>query len=242
MAESGQQPTVDATLVNDIFEMLMEMDIRKIDIRLQRQYFDRLLHDLRNLQPPEVSVVRLRKFMSLLQKTVQNHSNAQNAAAADEPETLVPTAATGHTHGEQPGGVYRLDIADARLCTVTVTVRRDTKAKCEAVCDFGLVYIKRGNLQPGGRRASRLAPLLPRRRRRRRRLLMNSASLRRRRRRRASHLAPLLPRRRRRQRRRASRPPPYPTAPPVTESRRRRRRASRLPSFRAGGGAGGGSS
>ena len=77
MAESGQQPTVDATLVNDIFEMLMEMDIRKIDIRLQRQYFDRLLHDLRNLQPPEVSVVRLRKFMSLLQKTVQNHSNAQ---------------------------------------------------------------------------------------------------------------------------------------------------------------------
>jgi hypothetical protein len=41
MAESGQQPTVDATLVNDIFEMLMEMDIRKIDIRLQRQYFDR---------------------------------------------------------------------------------------------------------------------------------------------------------------------------------------------------------
>jgi hypothetical protein len=175
MAESGQQPTVDATLVNDIFEMLMEMDIRKIDIRLQRQYFDRLLHDLRNLQPPEVSVVRLRKFMSLLQKTVQNHSNAQNAAAADEPESLVPTAATGHTHGEQPGGVYRLDIADARLCTVTVTVRRDTKAKCEAVCDFGLVYIKRGNLQPGGRRASRLAPLLPRRRRRRRRLLMNSA-------------------------------------------------------------------
>jgi len=57
-------------------------------------------------------VVRLRKFMSLLQKTVQNHSNAQNAAAADEPESLVPTAATGHTHGEQPGGVYRLDIAD----------------------------------------------------------------------------------------------------------------------------------
>ena len=76
MAESGQQPTVDATLVNDIFEMLMEMDIRKIDIRLQRQYFDRILHDLRN-QPPEVSVVRLRKFMSLLQKTVQNHSTAQ---------------------------------------------------------------------------------------------------------------------------------------------------------------------
>jgi len=30
MAESGQQPTVDATLVNDIFEMLMEMDIRKM--------------------------------------------------------------------------------------------------------------------------------------------------------------------------------------------------------------------
>jgi hypothetical protein len=52
MADSGQQPTVDAevqTLVNDIFEMLMAMDVRKNDISLQRQYFDRLLHDLRNL-------------------------------------------------------------------------------------------------------------------------------------------------------------------------------------------------
>ena len=144
MADSGEQPTADAevhTLVNAIFEMLMEIDESKINISSQRLYLDKLLHDLRNNQSPEVSAERLRKFMSLLQKTVQNHSNAQNAAAADEPESLVPTAATGHTHGEQPGGVYRLDIADARLCTVTVTVRRDTKAKCEAVCDFGLVYI-----------------------------------------------------------------------------------------------------
>ena len=35
MADSGQQQTADAevdTLVDDIFEMLMEMDVKKIDI------------------------------------------------------------------------------------------------------------------------------------------------------------------------------------------------------------------
>ena len=124
----------------------MEMDVKKIDISSKRLYFNKLLQDVRNLQPPEVSAVHLSKFMSLLQKTVQNHSEALNAAAADEPDGLAPTAATplrhsaatGHTHGEQPGGVYRGDIADARASTV----RGDTKAKCEAVRAFGLVYIR----------------------------------------------------------------------------------------------------
>ncbi len=44
----------------------------------------------------------------------------------------VAPAARTRPRGEQPGGVYRLDIADARLCTV----RGDTKAKCEAVRAF----------------------------------------------------------------------------------------------------------
>jgi len=105
MADSGEQPTADAevdTLVNEIFEMLMDMEISKINISSQRLYLDKLLHDLRNNQSPEVSAERLRKFMSMLQKIVQKHSNAINAAEADKPNssaatsaTSAPTAATG---------------------------------------------------------------------------------------------------------------------------------------------------
>jgi hypothetical protein len=92
----------------------------------------------------------MRKFISLLQKTVQD---ASNAAAADKPERSAPTAAIGHKHGEvegevegeQPGGVYRGARADARVCTV----REDTKAKCDAIRAFGLVYI-REQLAAGG--------------------------------------------------------------------------------------------
>ena len=151
MADSGEQPTADAevhTLVNAIFEMLMEIDESKINISSQRLYLDTLLQDLRSKQTPE----RLRKFMSLLQKIVQKHSNAINAAEADKPNssaatsaTSAPTAATGNTRDEQPGGDYRLDIADARRCTV----QGDTKAKCEAFRAFGLVYI-REKLAAGG--------------------------------------------------------------------------------------------
>ena len=104
MADSGQQQSADAEvdmLVNDIFEMLIEMDVRKIDISSERLYFNKLLQDVRNLQPPEVSAVRLRKFMSLLQKTVQNHSEALNAAAADESDGLAPTAGKYHFCSEK---------------------------------------------------------------------------------------------------------------------------------------------
>ena len=87
MADSGEQPTADAevhTLVNAIFEMLMEIDESKINISTQRLYLDKLLQDLHK-QSPEVSAERLRKFMSMLQKTVQKHSNAKNAAEARYP-------------------------------------------------------------------------------------------------------------------------------------------------------------
>ena len=90
MADSGQQPTASAEvdkLVNKIFEMLMEIDESKINISTQRLYLEKLLQDLRNKQSPEVSAERLRKFMSLLQKTVQKHSNAINAAEADKPNS-----------------------------------------------------------------------------------------------------------------------------------------------------------
>ena len=159
MADSGEQPTADAevdTLVNAIFEMLMEIDESKINISSQRLYLDKLLHDLRSNQSQEVSAARLRKFMSMLQNIVQKHSNAINAAEADKPNssaatsaTSAPTAATGntrdHRRAEQPGGDCRLDITDARRCVV----RGDTKAKCEAFRAFGLVYI-REKLAAGG--------------------------------------------------------------------------------------------
>jgi len=156
MADSGEQPTDDEevhTLVDAIFEMLMDIDESKINISSQRLYLDTLLQDLRNKKTPE----RLRKFISLLQRIVQKHSNAIDAAEADKPNssaatsaTSAPTAATGNTaemntRDEQPGGDYRLDIADARRCIV----RGDTQAKCEAFRAFGLVYI-REKLAAGG--------------------------------------------------------------------------------------------
>jgi hypothetical protein len=142
MADSGQQSTAGSeldTLVNDIFDMMSDMKIRKIDIGSERLYLNKLLRDKPSL-PPEVSADRMRKFMSMLQKTVQD---ASNAAAADKPDRSAPTAAIGHTHGEvdsegevegeQPGGVY---------CGARADVREDTKAKCEAIRAFGLVYIR----------------------------------------------------------------------------------------------------
>jgi hypothetical protein len=109
MADSGQQPTAGSdssdvhTLVNDVFDMMSDMKIRKIDIGSESRYFNILLHEVPSW-PPEVSAERMRKFMSRLQKTVQNDSNAAAARSSS------PTAAIGHTHGEvegeQPGGVY----------------------------------------------------------------------------------------------------------------------------------------
>ena len=156
MADSGQQQPADAevdTLVNDIFEMLIEMDVRKVDISCERQYFNKLLQDVRNLQPPEVSAVHLRKFMSLLQKTVQNHSEALNAAAADEPDGLAPTAATplrhsaatGHTHGdnqvESPVGTLHIPVP--LLCEGT----QRQNVRQSAIMDE---FTSERNLQPGG--------------------------------------------------------------------------------------------
>ena len=127
MADSGEQPTADAevhTLVNAIFEMLMEIDESKINISSQRLYLDTLLQDLRNKKTPE----RLRKFISLLQRIVQKHSNAINPAEADKPNssaatsaTSAPTAATGNTRDRQPGGDCRIDIADARRTNLAAT-------------------------------------------------------------------------------------------------------------------------
>ena len=57
------------------------MDVKKIDISSERLYFNKLLQDVRNLQPPEVSAVHLRKFMSLLQKTVQIYVAAAKDSA-----------------------------------------------------------------------------------------------------------------------------------------------------------------
>ena len=62
MADSGQQQPADAevdTLVNDIFEMLTEMNARKIDISCERQYFNKLLQDMRVKLQRAVSARRM---------------------------------------------------------------------------------------------------------------------------------------------------------------------------------------
>jgi hypothetical protein len=154
MAESGQQPTAGSeldTLVNVIFDMMSNMKIRKIDrgfeSESERLYFNKLLRDEHSESlPPEVNAERMRKFMSRLQKTVQD---ASNAAAADKPDR---SDTHGEVEGELPGGVYRGASADARVCTE----REETKAKCEAIRALGLVYI-REQLAGGGAALRRVA-------------------------------------------------------------------------------------
>ncbi len=63
MADSGQQPTASAevdTLVNEIFEMLMDMEIKRIDHRdsSDKLCFDTILRDLPSFSP-EVRAERL---------------------------------------------------------------------------------------------------------------------------------------------------------------------------------------
>jgi hypothetical protein len=77
------------------------MQIRNIAIASLELYFNKLLHDLPSL-PPEVNAERMCKFMSRLQKKVQD---ASNAAEADKPDHSAPIAAIGHTHGEVEGEV-----------------------------------------------------------------------------------------------------------------------------------------
>jgi hypothetical protein len=64
MADSGQQPTASAevdTLVNEIFEMLMDMEIKRIDHSSHKLCFDTILRDSQDLPSfsPEVRAERL---------------------------------------------------------------------------------------------------------------------------------------------------------------------------------------
>ena len=82
---SRQHPSADVdNLVNEIFEILMEMETKGIDPSSFELYFDKhwQLHNLRAL-PPEVSAERLRKFMSTLQKRMESDNIALIAAAAE---------------------------------------------------------------------------------------------------------------------------------------------------------------
>jgi hypothetical protein len=99
MADSGQQRTASAevdSLVNEIFEMLMDMEIKRIDHSAHKLYFDTILRDLPSFSP-EVRAERLRKFMSMLQKKIQTHNIADGA---DKPQRSDKSAAIGHTHDE----------------------------------------------------------------------------------------------------------------------------------------------
>ena len=73
MADSGQQPSARAesaevdSLVILILEMMMDMEIKRINHSSQKLYFDTILRNLHSYSP-EVCAECLRKFMSMLQK------------------------------------------------------------------------------------------------------------------------------------------------------------------------------
>ncbi|MCV5968545.1 hypothetical protein, partial [Lactococcus petauri] len=68
-------------LVNEIFEMLMHMDFKRIEHSSQQLYFDTILRDLPSFSP-EVRVERLRTFISMLQKKIHTH-NIRHSNIAD---------------------------------------------------------------------------------------------------------------------------------------------------------------
>ena len=122
---SRQHPSADVdNLVNEIFEILMEMETKGIDPSSFELYFDKhwQLHNLRAL-PPEVSAERLRTFMSTLQKRMESDNIALIAAAAE-------LAAED--------GADARDALQDRFCTM----REETKTKCDGLRAFGLDYIR----------------------------------------------------------------------------------------------------
>jgi hypothetical protein len=140
MADSGQQPTVSAevyTLVNEIFEMLMDMDIKRINHSSHKLYFDTILLDLPSFSP-DVRAERLRKFMSKLQRIFQTHNIANEA---DKPHRWDKSAAIGHTHGEDSANAGDA-LQDGATAAQSCTVREETKTKCEALRAYGINYIQ----------------------------------------------------------------------------------------------------
>jgi hypothetical protein len=126
MADSGQQPVASAvvdTLVNEIFEMLMDMEIKRIDHSSHKLHFDTIMRDLPSFSP-EVRAERLHKFMSMLQKKLQAHNTADKA---DKPHRSDKSAAIGHTHGEDSAGDARQDGTSGATTARSCTLREDTK-------------------------------------------------------------------------------------------------------------------
>jgi hypothetical protein len=85
MADSGQPPTEVDTLVNEIFEMLMDVEIKRIDHSSHKLYFDAILRGLPSFSP-EVSAERLRKFMSMLQEGTSGAAPASIFRRAQSPQ------------------------------------------------------------------------------------------------------------------------------------------------------------
>ncbi len=125
MADSGQQPTGRAefdTLVDEIFEMLTEMEIKRIDYSSHKLYFDTILRDLPSFSP-EVSAGRLRKFMSMLQKKFQTH-NLQTRLTSLTGRTSQQPLAT-HTVKIVPmPGIIMMPCKTARMLPVLVLCER----------------------------------------------------------------------------------------------------------------------
>ena len=82
MADSVQQPTADTnTLLNEIFEMITDMEIKRINVSCAQQSLQSLLQSLPKLSP-EVGAGHLQNFRT----TLLIKYRAEAGLAADEPD------------------------------------------------------------------------------------------------------------------------------------------------------------
>ncbi len=111
MEDSGeQQPAQVDVLVHDIIEMLMDMEIKRIDHSCLKLFFETILQDLPSLSP-EVRAVCLRNFLSLLKKRMQTHSIA---APADEPDRCLLSQSTNTGIGTVSSQLFTVCVANGR--------------------------------------------------------------------------------------------------------------------------------
>ena len=143
---SGQQPTARTdyaevdNLVNEIMELMMDMEIKRIDHSPQKLFFESILRRL-DTYSPAVCEERLRKFMTTLQKLYQINTRGVNGGE----QPVEDSAGGAHTGGAQQ---HTEEIAEEIGATVAATaarsstMREDTKSKCEELRKFGFEYIR----------------------------------------------------------------------------------------------------
>ena len=159
------------TLVNEIMELLTEMNVRGMDVSCERLVFQNLIRSMPT-QSPEVSAGRLQKFMTTLRSSrnrqaeaeLRNHRAAEAELAPDKPDGSSTSIAIGRkaspatrTHGDcdqmvqiSNGAAGAADVqmsgdeqGDAATdATRLHSMRPETLAKCEALREFALAFMR----------------------------------------------------------------------------------------------------